>query len=109
MPGVRVKPIYSSRGNDPSVSDVVDDFVIGVSERIDQLQDFESEQDFPRIAENAAAFVADARRAGFDELERVANELAAASAAQREKDSHARLVELTELVHRVRLGHKGAA
>jgi len=109
MPGVRVKPIYSSRGDDPSVSDVVDGFVIGLSELIDQLQDFESEQDFARIADLAGALVADAQRAGFNDLARSAGALASASSEGRFDGTRSCLVDLTELVHRVRLGHKGAA
>jgi hypothetical protein len=109
MPGERLKPIYSSRGNDPAVSDLVDRFVIGLGERIDELQDLEVEGGFDRIAPLARSLAADALRAGFDELAAVTGALEAASAEQNPEETRKHLVELTGLVHRVRLGHTGAA
>jgi hypothetical protein len=109
MPDVRVKPIYSSRGNDPSVSEVVDRFVIGLGERIDELQDLEVERSFDRIAPLARTLALDARRAGFDELASVTEALDAACIARDAELIYQHLVELTDLVHRVRLGHTGAA
>lgn len=105
----RLKPIFSSRGNDPAVSEFVDQLVIGLGERIDHLQDAESEQDFDQIAVLASGLVDNARRAGFDELARVASALEAVSTWRDPKSTHTRLVELTEIVHRVRLGHMGSA
>jgi len=109
MSDERLKPIFSSRGNDPSVSEIVDQLVIGLGERIDHLQDAESEQDFDQIAVLACALVENAQQAGFAELARVAGALEAASTWRDAEGSHRLLVELTEIVHRVRLGHMGAA
>ena len=109
MSDERLKPIFSSRGNDPSVSEIVDQLVIGLGERIDHLQDAETEQDFDRIALFASALVENAREAGFAELARVASVLENVSARRDAEGTHTRLVELTEIVHRVRLGHMGTA
>ncbi len=109
MSNERLKPIFSSRGNDPSVSEIVDQLVIGLGERIDHLQDAESVQDFDQITVLAAALVKSARQAGFAQLARVAAALEAVSTRRDAATSHTRLVELTEIVHRVRLGHMGEA
>jgi hypothetical protein len=109
MSDERIKPIYSSRGNDPSVSEIVDQFVIGLGERIDHLQDADSAQDFDQIAILGSALVEDARQAGFAELAGIASALEEVSTWRDAESTHARLVELTGIVYRVRLGHMGTA
>ena len=109
MSDERLKPIFSSRASDPSLSEIVDRLVIGLGERIDHLQDAETEQDFDQITEIASSLVEDARRAGFSELARVASALEIVSRLRDAKVARTRLVELTEIVHRIRLGHMGNA
>jgi hypothetical protein len=109
MSDERMKPILSSRRNDPAVSEIVDQLVISLGERIDRLQDAESDQDFDQIAVLASSLVEDARQAGFDELARVASAIEEVSTWRDSKGTHERLVELTGIVHRVRLGHMSAA
>ena len=109
MSDERIKPIFSSRENDPSVSEIVDQLVIGLGERIDLLQDAESAHDFDQIAILSSALVENARQAGFAELARVASALEEVSTWRDADRTHARLVELTRIVHRVRLGHMGTA
>jgi HPt (histidine-containing phosphotransfer) domain-containing protein len=89
------------------VSEIVDQLVIGLGERIDHLQDSETEQDFDRIAVLASTLVENARQAGFAELAQIASALETVSTWRDAEGTHARLVELTEIVHRVRLGHMG--
>jgi len=109
MSDERLEPIFSSRGNDPAVSEIVDELVIGLGEGIDHLQDAESAGDFDQIAMLASALVENARQAGFAELAGAASALEAVSTWRDAEGTHSRLVELTEIVQRVRLGHMGAA
>ena len=90
------------------MSEIVDRLVVTLGERIDDMQDAESERDFDRIVVLAAALMENAQRAGFADLTGVARALEAASAGCDAEGTHARLVELTEIAHRVRLGHKGS-
>lgn len=91
------------------MSEIVDRLVIGLGERIDQLQDAETEQDFDQIAVLANALLRNARAAGFAELAGVASELESVARGRDADGTHAQLVLMTEIVHRVRLGHMGSA
>lgn len=106
--GERQRPIYSEHADDPAWTDAIDAFVLGLAERVDELQDCESRAAFVDVGRLAAELAERAREVGYGVLSDAA--LAAAVAARDEKaePTHARLVELTELAHRIRLGHRGA-
>jgi hypothetical protein len=104
----RLKPIYTSHVNDPAIRDAVDRFVIGLAERIDHLQDAEASRDFQLVAELAQTLMAEADQAGYGTLAGTAKSLGVATSQQEPRQIRLNLLELTEIVHRVRLGHKGA-
>lgn len=104
----RPRPIYSSLCEDPALQDAIDAFVVVLAERVDELQDCESRADFDGLDRRGAELSAESAKVGYDGLSRCA---AAVRSAAREHDAeaaHKAIVELTELAHRVRLGHRGA-
>lgn len=109
MPAERLKPIYSSRSDDPSVDEVVDRFVVGLAERIDMLQDAEADGDLAQLAALAGELTRAADAAGFEALTSIAKALEAACSDDEPQSARKRLLGLTEIAQRVRLGYKGAA
>ena len=107
MPAEPLKPIYSSHGGDPSTSADIDRFVIGLAERIDRLQDAEATGEISQLASLAGELSAGAAAAGFGPLASVAASLEAACAGGDSKDARERLLELTQIAQRVRLGYNG--
>ena len=109
MPAERLKPIYSSRSDDPSVDEVVDRFVVGLAERIDMLQDAEADGDLAQLAALARGLIAAANEAGFEALAGIAKALEAACCDDEPQSARERLLGLTEIAQRIRLGYRGAA
>jgi HPt (histidine-containing phosphotransfer) domain-containing protein len=107
MPAELLKPIYSSHSDDPSISTDVDRFVIGLAERIDRLQDAEATGEISQLTSLAGELIAAAEAAGFGALASVAASLEADCADGDSKDARERLLELTQIAQRVRLGYKG--
>jgi hypothetical protein len=104
----RPPPIYSRLIDDPAYGEAIDEFVVGVAERIDFLQDADSKGDLGELRRLAAQLGADARAVGFDRLADVAGTVAAACLERAGKPAHDGVVALTELARRIRLGHRGA-
>jgi hypothetical protein len=106
--GEPICPIFSSRADDPALGEAIDAFVIGLAERIDHLQDAETEADLARLAAFTLVLAADAETLGYEALARVAQALEAAAREEKADEAHANLVKLTEIAYRIRLGHRGA-
>lgn len=104
----RPQPLYSSLVDDPLCSEAIDEFVIGVAERIDHLQDADSKGDLRELSQLASQLVVDARSAGYDSLADIAAAVEAACEERASRRAHEGVVELTDLTLRVRLGHRGA-
>jgi hypothetical protein len=104
----RPRPIHSAFGDDPSLADAIDAFVVGLAERIDDLQDCEAQGTLARLAERAAELAAEATRVGYGPLAEWAEAVRRASAEHKPQDARKALLELTEVAYRVRLGHRGA-
>lgn len=102
-------PIYSSRADDPDLGERIDAFVLVLAERIDALQDAESRAELVQVATLARTLGCDAEAAGYDACARCAAEIETASLGGAAQETHGRLVELTEIATRIRLGHRGAA
>jgi HPt (histidine-containing phosphotransfer) domain-containing protein len=109
MSALDMKPIYSSHSDDPTVGEAVDRFVIGLAECIDQLQDAEVDGDLCGLASLAAGLRAEADAAGYAALAGVSEALEVACIDENSEAAREKLIELTEIAQRVRLGHKGAA
>jgi hypothetical protein len=104
----RPGPIFSRLVDDPAFGEAIDEFVVGVAERVDHLQDADSKGDVGELRRLAAQLVVDARAAGFDLLADVAAAVESACLDRAPKPAHDGVVALTELARRVRLGHRGA-
>jgi hypothetical protein len=102
------RAIRSALGDDPSNVAAIEAFVLGLAERIDELQDCEAEGAFSRLAERASELALDAAKAGFDPLAEWAELVRRAGAERNGQDARKALLELTELAYRVRMGHRGA-
>jgi len=107
-PPDRLTPIYSVHTEDPTKADAIDEFVIQLAERIDHLQDAESEGDMARLIELAESLTRDAENVGYADFIRVAQTALDAAQDGKADEAHAALVELTDLSHRIRLGHRGS-
>ncbi len=104
----QINPIFSSRADDPALAEAIDAFVIGLAERIDDLQDAEREAGLVRLAALAHDLAADAEPVGYEALTRIAQVVEAAAEEEKSDEAHANLVKLTEIAYRVRMGHRGA-
>jgi hypothetical protein len=104
----RPLPMYSRLIDDPACSDAIDEFVVGVAERVDHLQDADSKGDLVLLARLASELALDAKSVGFDLLADVARNVEAASLEGSKKPAHDGVVAVTDLAFRVRLGHRGA-
>jgi hypothetical protein len=103
-----IRPIFSSRADDPTLVDAIDAFVIGLAERIDLLQDTERETDLAGLAGLTRELAADAAELGYETLARVAQLVEAAAREEKSDEAHANLVDLTDIAYRIRIGHRGA-
>jgi len=104
----RPGPIFSRLLEDPAYGEAIDEFVVGVAERVDHLQDADSKGDVGELRRLASQLGVDARAAGFDLLADVAGAIESACLDRAYKPAHDGVVALTELARRVRLGHRGA-
>lgn len=104
----RLRPLYSSRADDPELCEALDAFVVSLAERIDLLQDTEAASSLKDLASRAHALAGEARGLGYDSFADVADLVGAASEAADAAEARKQLVELTELSQRIRLGHRGA-
>ncbi len=109
MPVEPLKPIYSSRSDDPSGGDAVDRFVIRLAERIDALQDAEADGDLAQLTALANELRVEADAAGFEALVSFAKTLESACLGDDAEAARELLLDLTEIAQRIRLGHRGAA
>jgi hypothetical protein len=100
--------IYSERAGDPDLEEALDQFVLGLAERIDRLQDAQATGDHDGLAKLTADLLRDAQRLGYPQL---AGAGTAALEAARRRDA-ASVLEgvrvITDLGYRIRLGHRGA-
>ena len=94
---------------DINVQDAINEFVIGLAERIDLLQDLHSAANFDRLGKLCGETAEDAERFGYPLLASVARVAVDACLESKAEASEEALVEMTELTQRVRLAHRGAA
>jgi len=102
-------PIFSKLGNEPEVAAVVEGFVESLAARVDRMQDSESLEDFEELTRHSAELSVDAVKSGFDVFAECAGSIAEAARERDGERTRKRLIELTEMSWRIRLGHRGAA
>lgn len=102
-------PIFSTCEDDPSKSEAIDKFVIGLAEQIDTLQDAELDGDDEGLARLADTLGKTASDLGYEPLAHVSRIVATACREGKIEDAQAAMVQLTQLSSRVRRGHRGSA
>ena len=102
-------PIYSARDRDSEARDEISEFVIGLAQRVDMLQDAEGEDEFEPLRLLADTLASEAKRLGFELLAFGAARVAEACVEQKPDRAGDAMVELTDIARRIRLGHRGAA
>ncbi len=105
----RRKPIYSVHEEDPELQEPINDFVVGLAERIDGLQDLHSLADFTRLGELCSELAGEAQRLGYPLLASAARHASEAARDGKAEASEEALVEITDLTQRIRQAHRGAA
>jgi hypothetical protein len=107
--GSPTRPLFSSFADDPALGAAIHEFVLGLAERIDALQDAYSRRDFKELARLAGTLASDGVAAGYEPVSTCASRIEETSLAQQLEPTYRALLELTDLVRCVRLGHRGAA
>jgi len=102
-------PIFSSREDEPALREPISDFVVGLAERVDRLQDVERSGDLRALRELCAPLADEALRFGYAELADVVREVCRACDEDKPEMAQVALLRVTQLGRRVRLGHRGAA
>jgi len=104
----RTGPIHSLLVDDAAL-ERLDGFVVALGERIDLIQEAEHEGHLEEAAKRAAELAVEALALGLPPLAEAAERVVASCRLGAAADAHADIVELTAVVTRVRLGHRGGA
>jgi len=102
------KPILSSRSDEPAAAEEIEDFIVGLAERVDGLQDAEFKGDLEELADMAHTLGTTAHELGFDLLAGSASDLERCCLTDSLEQVRETLIDLTEIAKRVRMGHRGA-
>ncbi len=102
-------PIYSSRDDDPELQDEISEFVIGLAEEIDRLQDTEANGELEYLDELSHHLEQRAQSYGYESLAAVVLSVRQACSERKPESARQALVELTDIGQRIRRGHRGSA
>jgi hypothetical protein len=102
------KPILSSRAAEPEAAEQIEAFVVGLAERVDDLQDAEFKGGLEELAAMAHTLGIDANQLGFDLLAASASELERCCLPDSVEQIRETLIDLTEIAKQVRMGHRGS-
>jgi hypothetical protein len=107
-------PIRSTQEDVAELADELDRFVIALAEQIDAIQDAELVGLHAEVSQLTRLLGHDAERLGYPGLSQCAKTVAAAAAAAAAADEKTTelqeaVIDLTDLVQRIRRGHRGAA
>jgi hypothetical protein len=102
------KPIFSSRADDPEVSELIDDFMVSLAEQVDGLQDAEANGNLTVLAELTSILATRAEGLGFGVLAAAAGDLESCCQTDQIEESRDALIELTDIAKCIRMGHRGA-
>lgn len=100
-------PIRSSLVDDQAL-ERLDGFVIALGEQIDAIQEAEHEGQLEEAAKRAGELAREALVLGLPPLAAAAERVAESCRHAVPARVHAEIVELTDVVTRVRLGHRGS-
>jgi hypothetical protein len=105
-------PIRSTQEDVAELADELDRFVIALAEQIDAIQDAELVGLHAEVSQLTRLLGHDAERLGYPGLSQCAKTVAAAAAAaadEKTTELQEAVIDLTDLVQRIRRGHRGAA
>jgi len=102
------KPILSSRSAEPEAAEQIESFIVGLAERVDDLQDAEFKGDLKEVSNMAHRLGTDALELGFDLLAASASDLERCCLTDSVEQVRETLIDLTEIAKRIRMGHRGA-
>jgi hypothetical protein len=105
----RNPPIRSTQEDIPELAEDIDRFVIQLGERLDEIQDAELAGCVGEVSSLARQLAGDALRLGYPLMAQVAKSVGAAADDEKAEAVQEGVFELTDLVQRVRRGHRGAA
>lgn len=103
-----LRPLFSARAEEPELSEDLDDFLLALAVRVDDLQDAHSRGENDEMTKMVRSLAEDADRLGHGDLSRAALCVARALECGKAEEIHTELVELTVLARRARLAHRGA-
>jgi len=103
----RNEPIYSLLVDDEGL-ERLDAFVVSLGERIDWIQEAHRDGQLAEAAKRAAELAVDALALGLPPLADAAERVVAACRDGAPDTARETIVELTDVVTRVRLGHRGS-
>ena len=103
------KPIYSTEEDDPELRDAISDFVVGLAEAVDLLQDLHSVGDFAALVRGCREHAEKAAAYGYPSFAEIASEVAKAAAEEKADAAEEGLRELAGVTYQIRLAHRGAA
>lgn len=105
----RKPPIRSTQEDVAELADEIDRFVIQLGERIDEIQDAELAGCVGEVSSLSRQLATDADRLGYPAMAQVAKSVAMSAEDDKADTLQESIYELTDLVQRVRRGHRGAA
>jgi hypothetical protein len=104
-PGAPIRPLV---GDDESLARL-DAFVVSLGEHIDAIQDAEHGGELESCAKRAADVAREAAALGLPPLARAAEDVVESCARNAQLGVRDAIVALTDVVRRVRLGHRGSS
>lgn len=105
----RKPPIRSTQEDIAELAEDIDRFVVTLAERIDEIQDAELANCAGEVSSLARRLATDAERLGYPDMAQTAKSAAMAAEDEKSDAMQESIFELTDLVQRVRRGHRGAA
>lgn len=101
--------IRSLREDDPELEERLDGFILGLGERVDELQDAETADDRSGLAELASELGAVAAELGYPALADAARRVVSACSEEGPEAAHKAVADLTQVSQQVRRGHRSSA
>jgi hypothetical protein len=101
-------PIFSTRSDDPQAANLIDQFIVGLAERVDRLQDAQFKGDLNELAELARVLGSTAEGLGYGVLAASASDVEGCCLAGEAEEVRDALIDLTEIAKRIRKGHRGS-
>ena len=104
-----ILPIYSRFDDHVEYRDAIERFIMGLGECIDDLQDLQLQGQLQELADKSDELAAEGRRLGYAQIDTMARQISRAARQGETEEAQKAIVEITELMQRVRSGSRGAA